>query len=276
MENILLDNRFIKDIENQEAQYWSEYYLCCRNPLTKKLGLNVNIVDGTVCCSVSKIDVLAFNRAIGIGLNYPVTEDHIKNIIKYYENAGVKRFFVQVSPAAEPNNYKAILNNMGFKHYNNWAKFYKKLDMKLTGFKSNLIVEELKLPETELFDNVINKAFEFSDGSEVLFTQTYKRPGWKHYSAKEENKIIAAASMFVCGKYASLAIAGTLPDERGKGAQSALILRRINDAFDAGCEYIIVETAEDKPEKPSASNRNMKKLGFKLAYLRPNFIYEFH
>ena len=40
-----------------------------------------------------------------------------------------------------------------------------------------------------------------------------------------------------------------------------------------GCKYIVVETVEDKPDKPSASNRNMKRFGFELTYLRQNYIY---
>jgi GNAT superfamily N-acetyltransferase len=275
MEKILLDRNFIIDIENQEAQYWSEYYLCSINPLTKKLGIYLNVIGGTVCCSVSNFDVLAFNRSIGIGLYYPITEEHLENIIQFYENAGVNRFMVQVSPAAEPDNYDSIFNKMGFTHHNNWAKFYKRIENKPPDADTNLTVDELMLSETETFDKIINDSFEFGRVSEVLFTQTFKRPGWKHYLAKENNKPIAAASMFVCGKYASLAIAGTLPDERGKGAQKELITRRINDAHNLGCEFVVVETAEDKPEKPSYSNRNMKYFGFEQAYLRPNYVYKF-
>jgi len=47
----------------------------------------------------------------------------------------------------------------------------------------------------------------------------------------------------------------------------------MNDALTAGCKYVVEETAEDKPDKPSASNRNMYRFGFKLAYTRPNYIY---
>lgn len=81
--------------------------------------------------------------------------------------------------------------------------------------------------------------------------------------------------MFTFGKYSSLAIAGTLPDERGKGVQSVLIRKRLNDAIDLGCEYMVVETAQDLPSKPSASNKNMRRFGFELAYHRPNYIFNF-
>jgi hypothetical protein len=36
---------------------------------------------------------------------------------------------------------------------------------------------------------------------------------------------------------------------------------------------MIAETAEEKPDKPVASYRNMRRMGFEIAYLRPNYIY---
>lgn len=270
-----LEKDFIKEIENQEAHYWSEYYLCCCNPLADKLGINVKIIDGAFCCTVSKLDVLAFNRVLGAGLNSPISKVQLEEIIDFYKSAGAKRFFIQVSPAAQPENNHELLNEMGFEHYNNWAKFYMKLDGKNFDLETELNIDELQLSETGMFEEIMKDAFGFEKGLEAIFAQSYKRPGWKHYLAKETDKPIAAASLFICGKYASLAIAGTKRDERGKGAQCSLINRRIKDAVDAGCEYVVVETAEDKPEKPSASNRNVKRAGLELAYLRPNYIYSF-
>jgi hypothetical protein len=36
---------------------------------------------------------------------------------------------------------------------------------------------------------------------------------------------------------------------------------------------LVVETAEDTPEKGAPSFRNMLRFGFQVAYVRPNFIY---
>jgi len=42
-----------------------------------------------------------------------------------------------------------------------------------------------------------------------------------------------------------------------------------------GCRHLIVETAEDRPEKPGISCRNVQKMGFEIAHLRPNWLYTF-
>ncbi|MCO6472548.1 MAG: hypothetical protein J5I57_02315 [Melioribacteraceae bacterium] len=70
METILLEREFIKQLENQEAQYWSDFYLCCKSPLQEKAGVSITKITGAVFCDAAKTERLAFNRTIGIGLNY--------------------------------------------------------------------------------------------------------------------------------------------------------------------------------------------------------------
>lgn len=274
MEKTSLDLEFIKDIENQEAHYWSEYYTCCTNANNGASSVLLKIIEGTTCCAVPGSDTLAFNRCLGIGLDYPITQNQLNKIIDFYESAGIKRFMIQVSPAAQPVTYNEMLLQSGFYLHNNWVKWYKKIEGKVPFPETNYKTELLDLEEVDLFDKIIYEAFQFDGEPHLLMSQTYKRPGWHHYLAKDNGKPVAAASLFTWGRYASLAIAGTAPHARGKGAQSALIARRINDALDADCEYVIVETSEDKPDKPSASNRNMKRFGFETAYLRPNYVYQ--
>ena len=102
----------------------------------------------------------------------------------------------------------------------------------------------------------------------MLFAQTIGKPGWRHYLAAINNKSAAIAALYSGSKIASLALAGTIPEFRGAGAQTALIQRRLNDALELGCEMAVVETAEDTPERPSISFKNLIKCGFEIAYER--------
>jgi hypothetical protein len=275
METVTLEREFIKQIENQEAQYWSDYYICCKSPLQEKMGVSMNIIGGTFCFVISRTDRLAFNRALCIGLDYEVSDKQLQEIISFYKKAGTSRFMIQVSPAALPENNEEIFLRNGFVRHNQWVKSYKRLQSEVELPNTYLSVEKLKLADIEEFENIIKSAFEFENNSHLLISRTYKKPGWTHYLAKENGNPIAAATLFICGKTASLAIGGTIPEARGRGAQNFLIAQRLNDAYKAGCEYAVVETAEDLPEKPSQSYRNMIKAGFELAYLRPNYVYNF-
>ena len=55
-------------------------------------------------------------------------------------------------------------------------------------------------------------------------------------------------------------------------SECGLMARRIRDARELGCKMPVVETAEDTPQKGAPSFRNMLRLGFQVAYVRPNFI----
>jgi ribosomal protein S18 acetylase RimI-like enzyme len=80
--------------------------------------------------------------------------------------------------------------------------------------------------------------------------------------------------MYLHEKRAWIDFASTLPEYRGRGAQSALTARRIEDCARLGGETMVVETAAATPEKGAPSLRNMQRMGFEVAYLRPNYLLE--
>ena len=47
---------------------------------------------------------------------------------------------------------------------------------------------------------------------------------------------------------------------------------RLQAARDAGCRWCVVETAADTPEKPNHSTHNLRRMGFRDAYERPNWV----
>jgi GNAT superfamily N-acetyltransferase len=95
------------------------------------------------------------------------------------------------------------------------------------------------------------------------------QPGWRHYLAFDGKRAVATAAMYVDGNVAWIDFASTLPECRGRGAQSALIARRVADCAESGVATMVVETAETSP-----SRRNLERLGFAAAYVRPNYLLE--
>jgi hypothetical protein len=55
--------------------------------------------------------------------------------------------------------------------------------------------------------------------------------------------------------------------------QGAMFARRIADGLALGCQWFVTETGEDRPEDPNPSYHNMLRSGFKLAYLRRNYVH---
>jgi hypothetical protein len=63
---------------------------------------------------------------------------------------------------------------------------------------------EQKVSASDHFDRIIKEAFGWKDDLALLFSQTMKRPGWYQYFAKLKDKPVAAASMYLNGKFASI------------------------------------------------------------------------
>lgn len=264
-----LEDKVWIHIERNEWLYWQVLY--------QQSG-TAAITDPTrpfFIGAIPEVDILAYNRVIGLGLEEPVTHEQIKSILRFYSGAGVKRFFVQISPYAKPEDLVNMLEKNGLTYYNNWAKLYRKAIKPVPNPRTDLTVVEIDQKYADLFGEIIIQPFGWDTYQDILshlLSKTVGQPGYRHYFALNGETPVAAASLFIHGEYASLSMAATLEGYRGRGAQSALLARRIRDAREMGCEHLFSETAEDTPQRSSPSYRNLRRFGFKLAYLRPNYI----
>ncbi|MCB9276967.1 MAG: GNAT family N-acetyltransferase [Lewinellaceae bacterium] len=262
---------FGRDMENQEISYFSEHYRALPRGVATRLGVAAHTLGQGTALIVSDVDVLAFNRVIGLGLDAPATEAQLDELTGLYEAAGTSRFFIQLSKIAERPALLHLLEAKGFSHYNNWAKLYRRVQP-LPEIQTGLRAATIGAGSRDTFADVILRSFQWPEALRPLLANPVGRPGWKHYLAYDGQEPVAAAALFMRGKLASLAFAATLPEYRGRGVQQALIARRLRDAYEAGCRWAVAETAEDRPERPAASYRNMRRMGFELAYLRPNYL----
>lgn len=268
-----LPSDLLRTFDRVEARSWSTYYAAATPAVCQHLRTGCEWISGALVTALANIDILAYNRVIGLGLDAPVIPDTIDTLLDFYRRRGSPRCFVQIHPHAVPDTAGAMLEAHGFRHHNNWVKLCRRIDMPPRG-DTPLRVEEIGPDHAATFAAVITRSFEHPAALEPLLAGAIGQPGYRAYLAFDGDEAIAAASLYVDGAVAHLAFAGTLPDRRGRGAQGALIARRLADAHDAGCEWMIAETAEDRPDHRVQSFRNMRQLGFRTAYARPNYILE--
>jgi GNAT superfamily N-acetyltransferase len=95
--------------------------------------------------------------------------------------------------------------------------------------------------------------------------------GFDCYLAWDGDEPAGAAALFASGDTGWFGLAGTRPEFRGRGAQSALLAVRIARAAELGCRLLVTETGEQVEERPSNSYRNILRSGFEIAYVRPNY-----
>ena len=178
----------------------------------------------------------------------------------------------QVSPLAQPAECLEWLLARGFTQGRNWAKMIRGNEPSPV-VPTDLRVESIGKDRSEAFASVVLATFELPAVMRPWVKGPVGQPGWRHFLAFDGNKPVACAAMYVNGEVGWLGFDGTLKSHRKRGGQGALQARRIEVGRELGCKWFVTETGEDLPEDPNPSYRNMLRTGFKLAYLRRNYLH---
>ena len=78
-------------------------------------------------------------------------------------------------------------------------------------------------------------------------------------------------ALYVEPPLAWLGMAATRPTHRRQGAQSAVLLARVEAARALGADALFTETGAAAGDGPGPSYRNIQRAGFRESYLRPNW-----
>jgi GNAT superfamily N-acetyltransferase len=87
--------------------------------------------------------------------------------------------------------------------------------------------------------------------------------GYVGFLVEKDGKTIATAGLVIHDGVALLAGASTIPEDRGQGAQRAVLSSRLQYAANSGCNLAMMVA-----EPGSASQRNAERHGFRIAYTR--------
>ncbi|MGA0559991.1 GNAT family N-acetyltransferase [Larkinella sp. VNQ87] len=275
--NTLTTNDLHLTLEQADVAYWQDYFLAARGfPETAPYVDFRLFGEGVVAGLFRNHDILAFNRCLGLGLSADPNPAQVAEVSAFYEQAGIPRFFVPVFPGSDTPGIPSSLERAGILPYNRWAKLFRHADQPLPdGRSSALRLRPASVSDRAVYAHIISTAFDWPAPLGYFFAAILGRRGWYPYLAMDGAKTVAVGALYVTGEIGVLAIAATLPDYRNRGAQNALIQHRIRLARVLGCRYLSVETAEDKPDTPCQSYQNLRKHGFELAYLRPNYLKRF-
>ena len=262
----------MKEYELVESAAWTDFYHSVPPETVAKCGIKTFPVGGVNGTIAPKLDILAFNRVVGLGIKEPIDERIIDIILNKIEANGVKRFFIQIHPEVFDDNLRKLLTSHNFYHYNNWVRLIRD-NSSTANTKTNLVIKKISKSESKSFAEIVIIAFNWPPELTDWVAAPVGRKNWHHFMAFKKDVPIATAAFYHSGEFAWFDLAATHPDFQGKGAQSALLARRIEDCRNLGVKTIIVETAEQTSEKEAPSYRNVLKAGFKEAYKRPNYIF---
>lgn len=249
----------------------AEAYVDLFQSAPRHLGFQVLHIQSASILIGTHLDIPLFNRVIGLGLLEPATEASVDWILEQFNQRGLCNFAFQLSPVAQPPKLAGWLEARQVKSRDNWSKVYRPANPAVEIF-TDLHIERIGPQYAGEFSRVACAAFGMPDFLGPMLAAAVGRKGWYHYLAWDGRKPVASGALYVTGRLGWLGIGSTLPTHRRRGAQGALLARRIRDGIALGCEWLVTETGEDTPEHPNPSYHNMLRTGFQLAYQRPNFM----
>lgn len=223
------------------------------------------------------------NRIVGLGIGAPATEQQLDAAIAAMSGL---RYYVSLSPAARPAAIADWLLARGFEPSWGWMQFRRGVEP-VEGAMTSLTIAEIGPERGAEFARLLGAVYGLPEAVEPITAALPGRPGWHCWLALDGDEPAGAAGLYVSDTSdpghaeggtaqavpaAYLGLAGTAPEQRGKGAQSALLAVRIERARELGCDAVYTETGEQLPERPSASYRNIIRSGFEELYVLPNWL----
>lgn len=211
---------------------------------------------GATATAVRRAPNRMFNRVVGLASTDPLDE-----IAAFY---GDTPWWVADSHGLGPQ-----LEERGFVRDYGWMKFSRGVGPRQA--QSDLHVERIGPERAVDFARVVARGYGLPDWTEPLAANVVGRPSWMCFVAYDGEAPAGAGALFVHEQVGWLGFAATLPELRGRGAQSIILAVRIEDARRQGCTMVVTETGELEKGRPSSSYRNILRAGFREAGVRPNY-----
>lgn len=231
--------------------------------LLRAAGLGSRHFGSSVALVAAVMPSPFFNRLDNLGVHEPASEDLLDEALEFQRAQGLP-FSVTVHPAARPAELTGWLEARGLRETFRTVAFWRRAQpvQEVPRVRIEPVTPEL----AESFGTVAAAGFGMPEAARPVMEASTSLPGWRSYLAFLDDEPVGVGQLVVREDAAYLASGATLPGHRGRGVQSAMLARRLEDALAAGASNLFVDTAPDTPARPNPSYRNVLRAGF-----RPTF-----
>ena len=258
--------------EAAERAALADIHLAASPDLREDLGLDSCEIGGALVSIARRHPTILVNRVVGLGLAEPTDRPTVDTIVEGYRNAGVGRYFLQLDPAAGPEDLPEWLVDAGLEPYHRaWAKFKRGAEPPPAA-RSDLEVREIGVEHAMEFGRIAAGGFEIDDAWIPVLAGLVGRDGWHVYMSFDGDQPAGCGAMRIHEGVGWLDWAATLPDFRRRGSQGAVIVKRITDGIASGCDGFATSTGEAVEGDAQHSYRNIERYGFRRTHARANWV----
>ncbi len=208
-------------------------------------------------------------QTFGLGMFGAVTAADLDAIEAFFQERGAPVFH-EISPLADPS-LLTLLNDRGYQPFEFTSVLYRAIDgdtcPAAPGGSTPVHVRLMDEGEQEVWARTAAAGWSDYPGAGDFVLEIGRMnaatDNSRSYLAEIDGDPVATASLRIHGGVAFLAGASTVPVGRRRGAQLALLERRLRDAVAAGCDIAMMGALPG-----SGSQRNAERHGFRIAYTR--------
>jgi len=266
--------KWMADAEAAEAEFMYALESGAPHPVKQRLGIATARLGGGVVLSMRHDPAGGYwNKALGLGITQPVTAGLVAEVLDFYRANGSAVACLQLAPDALPPDWDDTCAALGVRAGSNWVKLVRGTDPAPEA-PTDLDVRPVTQQSGREWAEVFCTGFGMPVGplSEML-AAVVGQPGFHPLAAWDGDRVVAGANLFLTGDRASFCGAATLEEARGRGAQSAFFHRRVASAREAGCRVMVAETWAEAEGQHNPSLHNMRRAGFRDAYVRQNWVW---
>jgi len=274
--------------EHLEAEYMASMFDLAAPSVRQGLGMEYERVGGGVATVMTHDPTHGdWSRVVGTGWSEPLDGDLVERAVGLFLRHDLHRVMFQVSPLAR-GNWEDVLEAHGFVPDTALVKFVRDVSPPPL-VHTRLDVRPIRASEADDYTRVYWSAMEPTaqvgdpggTRSSGLpgFCMEWTRgqvghPNWRTFGAFHEGELVAVSALFIDGTAGELMGASTLPQYRGRGAQTAMMAARIKVAAAAGCHWVCTEARSPETGMPSTALNNIRRMGFLEMYERRNWLAE--
>jgi GNAT superfamily N-acetyltransferase len=265
-----VDKAFARRLESAEEM--PQVYLA---PLYQKQRPEIGAESKAVCGGHMIFAGLGspVGRAVGLGLDRPFTAEALDEVEAFYRSHAAPSQ-VDLTPVHDPATFEMFKERgYGIAELNNvlWRPLGRGED-----FLASAPAVEIRpgMPdEASSFADIVARSFHESadppEGFHALLAPLFQIPNVIAFVASVNGVMAGVGAGLIIPEHRIVALfgAGTLPEFRKRGIQTALLGVRLKFAAEAGCEVAVIVT-----QGGSVSQRNSERVGFRVAYSKVTVI----
>jgi len=197
----------------------------------------------------------------------------VARVLERFAARGAGSFFAHVASEAATPAVLAALRAHGVERYPRaWLKLARQPGLlPEPELACELPLREAVLDDSAAFAQLVIGCHGTAPAAEPVLAALVTRPRWHVYVACDGSRPVATGALMVLGDVGYLGFGATEPAYRRRGAQGALLAKRMRAAFALGCRWVFSDTGEAVAGQANPSFDNMRRLGLLPIDRRDNY-----